>query len=131
MQLDKTSNGISYSEEIASIKGASFLLFPDEMHTKEMIAIAIKEIRNSRDVNSIKVATDNDRDELFRWDIFINPLVRKLRWYEVNAGDYTIIRRERVKGTSVEDYILRFVLPCIADTVQSNFDRFGYQIFEF
>jgi hypothetical protein len=130
MYLDKTSNGISFSEEIASINGASFLLFPDEIHTKEMIDKAKKEIRDSRDVVSIRVANDRDRDEQYRWDIFKNPLVRKLRWYEINADDYTLIRKERLNGTQTQDYIERYVLPCIADTVQTNFDRIGYKIFE-
>lgn len=131
MDLDKTSNGISYSEEITSINGASFLLFPDENHTKQMIASAKQEIRNSRDVVSIRVASEGDRDEQFRWDIFKNPLVSKLRWYEINADDYTLIRRERLNKTASTDFIERFVLPCIADTVELNLNRFGYKIFEF
>jgi hypothetical protein len=131
MMREKTTNGIAYTEEITSINGASFILFPDIHHTKDMVAQAKSEIRNSRDVVCIKVASDADRDELYRWDIFREPALRHLRWYEINADDYTLIRAERLKGTSPEVFIEHFVLPCIADTVEHNLQRFGYKIFEF
>jgi hypothetical protein len=130
MDYEKTSNGIMYTEHIASSEGAGFVLFPEGTHTVKMIKDAIREIMNSRDVVSIRTANENDRDELYRTEIFRNPATRPLKWYEINADNKQLIRAERLKGTSADDYVNRYVLPFTAQTKAHNLEQFGDKIFE-
>ena len=123
-------NGIEYTEEIASSEGASFVLFPTARHTTEMVKAAIREIFNNRDVVSMKVANERDWDERYRAEIFAHPLAGPLRWYEINAEDYGLIRRERKKGTTAEEYVKRYVLPLAAEIKAANLSRYGGQITE-
>jgi hypothetical protein len=66
MENERTTNGIMYTEEIISMHGASFMLFPTADDTPEMITEAKNEIKRDRDVVSLKVATEKDWDELYR-----------------------------------------------------------------
>ena len=125
---EKTKNGIEYTDEIASCDGAAFVLFPTTEHTPQMIKDAITEIFNNRDVVSLKVADDKDWDDRFRSEIFAHPLTRPLRWYEINADDRSQLRAERLKGTTVDDYVNKFVLPFIAETKARNIERYGDKI---
>jgi hypothetical protein len=127
---EKTTNGIEYTDEIASSNGTAFILYPAAEHTTGMIKAAIRELFDSRDVVSMKVADARDWDERYRTGIFAHPLTRSLRWYEINAGDYELLRREREKGTTTEEYIKQFVLPCTAETKAANVAKYGEQIFE-
>jgi hypothetical protein len=129
MENERTTNGIMYTEEIISIYGASFMLFPTADDTPEMIAEAKNEIKQDRDVVSLSVATQKDWDELYRGEVFKHPLTRHLKWYEINAY-LEIIREERLKGTTIEDYIKRLVLPCVAETRSRNLQKYGDKIFE-
>jgi len=130
MYTEKTSNGILYTEEIASIDGASFMLFPEKGHTPEMIAEATRELRSERDVVSLTVATETDRDELYRSGIFKHPAIRTLRWYEINADDLKVLRRERRKGTTIDSYVENFVPPFTAETKERNQKKYGDRIFD-
>jgi len=129
MQREKTSNGILYTEELVNINGAGFILYPDKTHTPEMIAQAIKEIRSERDVVRLSIATEEDRDRLYRTEIFLHTAVRPLKWYEINADDYKVLRRERRKGTSIDAYVEKFVLPCTTETTGRNKEKYGNSIF--
>ena len=129
MQREITTNGILYNEELINIDGAGFILYPDKSHTPEMIAEAIKEIRSNRDVVSLTIATEEDRDRLYRTEIFLHPAVRPLKWYEINADDYNILRRERRKGTTVDAYVEKFVLSHTAETTERNEGKYGSSIF--
>jgi len=130
MNTEKTTNGITYTEAIASSEGASFILFPDKNHTLEMLAVAVKEIKQSRDVVSIRIATEEDRDEQYRTEIFINPATHTLRWYEINADDHKLLRKERKKGTTTDAYIEKYVLPCVEETRERNHKKYGDDIFK-
>ncbi|MES2113200.1 MAG: hypothetical protein V4577_30900 [Bacteroidota bacterium] len=127
---EKTTNGIEYTDEIANSNGAAFVLYPAAEHTTEMIKAAIRELFDNRDVVSMKVANARDWDERYRTEIFAHPLTRSLRWYEINADDYDLLRREREKGTTPEQYVIAFVLPFAAATKAANLNRYGEQIFE-
>lgn len=96
---EHTKSGIPFTEEIASINGAEFVLYPEPSHTKQQIREAIAEIKDNRDVVYIKVADERDRDELYIRNIFRHPLTRPLRWYEVNISD---IREKRKQGVTIE-----------------------------
>jgi hypothetical protein len=95
-----------------------------------MIKAAIRELFNNRDVVSMKVANERDWDERYRTEIFAHPLTRTLRWYEINADDYGLLRRERGKGTSVEEYVKTFVMPFIEETEAVNLNKYGEQIYK-
>jgi hypothetical protein len=127
---EKTSNGIEYIDELAGPDGASFVLYPAAEHTAEMIKAAIRELFNNRDVVAMKVANGRDWDERYRSEIFAHPLTRSLRWYEMNVGDFELIRRERQKGTTTEDYIKQYVLPRTEETKAANLSKYGEQIFK-
>lgn len=127
---EKTSNGIEYTDEIASCDGASFVLYPTAEHNQGMIKAAIRELFNERDVVTMKVANEKDWDERYRTEIFAHPLTRSLRWYEINADDFELLRREREKGTTAEQYVITFVLPFTAETKAANLNKFGTKILE-
>lgn len=127
---EKTNNGIEYTDELAGSNGASFVLYPAKEDTAEMIKAAIRELFDNRDVVSMKIANERDWDERYRTEIFAHPLTRPLRWYEINADDYNLLRREREKGTTAGDYVKTFVLPFTAETKSANLNRYGEQILE-
>jgi hypothetical protein len=127
---EKTKNGIEYIDEIASSDGAAFILFPTAEQTPNMIKDAISEIFNERDVVSLKVANDKDWDERYRSEIFAHPFTRPLRWYEINADDKSELRAERLKGTSVVDYINQYILPFTTQTKTRNIERYGNKILD-
>src|SRR6185437_12150000 len=104
MSSENTTNGILYIEHIENSNGAGFVLFPEDRHTIEMIKEAITELMNSRDVVSMRVAGENDRDDMYRAEIFRHSDVRPLKWYQINADDQQLLRAERLKGTAVDDY---------------------------
>ena len=130
MNYEKTTNGVMYTESIVSSNGAGFILYPDEHHTKKIIKDAIAEIKRNRDVVSVRMANDEDRDDLYRTEIFRHPAVRPLRWYEINADNKQLLRTERLKGTSTDEYVNHFVLPFTKQTKASNQERFGDKIFD-
>jgi len=131
MNYEKTTNGVMYTEAIISVNGAGFVLFPDRNHTPKMVKEAIAEIRQNRDVVSIRVANEDDRDELYRTEIFRHPAVRPLKWFEINADDKQLLRTERLKGTSADEYVTHFVLPFTEQAKSDNLERFGDKIFDF
>jgi hypothetical protein len=128
MENERTTNGIMYTEEIISSNGAGFMLFPTANDTPEMIAEAAKELRYNRDVVSLAIAKDDDWDEWYRGEVFRHQSIRHLHWYEVNA-DLALVRVERKKGTSVEDYIKRLVLPHTAEIKARLLGKHGEQIY--
>lgn len=119
-----TTNGIMFTEDIISINGAAFVLFPEPQHTKEQLKQAIAEIKDNRDAVSIIIANDEQRDDLYLTTIFRNPAVHHLRWYEINC-DKDLIRRERVKGTPPETYISLYVLPNVEAVREANIQKYG------
>lgn len=120
-----TENGIGFSEEIVNINGAAFVLFPDDHHKLEHIEEAKQELKGDRDVVRIKVANERDRDDLYRSAIYRDPRTRSLKWYQINADDYKLIRRSRKEGTSVGEYVTRYVLPMVEKTEADNLKEFG------
>lgn len=126
---DVTSNGIPFTEEIVSHKGASFILFPisDLQKTSKFIDKAKSEIRNQRDAVSIKVADDNDLDELYKTAYFRDPRTKALKWYQIEQ-DEKLIRSERKKGTTPTEFVDKFVLPFTKETEKKFRDRSGDKI---
>lgn len=129
MLTEKTSNGIAYTEEVISYNGAEFILFPEAHHTPEEIEQAKQELKYSRDVTRISMATDSDRDGLYIKEIFRCPATAPLRWFQINVNP-TLVRSERKKGTTPEEYVNRYVLPVIEQTHAQNLQKYGEGIYK-
>ena len=127
MILETTSNGVSYTYDIVSSQGASFILYPRLGHTDADMADAKREIRNSRDVVSIRVASEYDLDYLYKDAYFRDPRCRHLRWFEIEQ-DEKIIRKERKNGTSPSDFVTHFVLPFREKNRAKAIETFGVSI---
>lgn len=127
---ERTRNGIRYTESLAGSDGMGFILFPSDGDTPDRVAAAVQELRRERDVVALRVATPDDRDEDYVTEIFRQPAVKHLRWYEIYAGEWERIRREREAGTTAADYVERWVLPFVDDTRLANFQRFGENIYQ-
>lgn len=124
-----TSNGIPFTEEIYSSRGASFVLFPitDKQSTSEEISKAKAEIRDQRDAVSIKVAGDSELDDLYKSAYFRDARVKPLRWYQIEQ-DERLIRAERKKGTTPTEFVDQFVIPFVAETEKKYRKKFGDKI---
>lgn len=127
MQEERTSNGILYTWELAGPHGAAFLLFPDPHHTKQDIQKAKQELKDNQDVVAISVADDDDRDYIYKSKIFRDPRTKDLKWFEIQQ-DEKLIRTERRKGTTPEDFVTTHVLPFIEQVRKANFEKFGVDI---
>lgn len=55
MILERTENGIEYDYYYTGPDGAHFILYPTADHTKEQVDAAKRELRNDRDVVSLRV----------------------------------------------------------------------------
>lgn len=128
MQEEKTSNGIMYTWDIASSQGASFILFPEATHTKEQIKQAKAEIRRNQDVVSMRVADENDRDYFYKGEIFRIPATRPLKWYQIEQDD-KLLRRERKKGTTPQQFVDTFVLPFVKETEAKMLAKHGEKMY--
>lgn len=124
-----TSNGIPFTEEIYSSRGASFVLFPitDKQSTSEEISKAKAEIRDQRDAVSIKVAGDSELDDLYKSAYFRDARLKPLRWYQIEQ-DERLIRAERKKGTTPTEFVDQFVIPFVAETEKKYRKKFGDKI---
>lgn len=129
MSTEKTSNGIAYTSQAISYNGADFVLYPGPHHTEEDIKKAKEELFRSRDVVRIALASDSDRDGLFIKEVFMCPAVVPLRWFQININ-HQLIRSERLKGTTPEEYVTRYVLPVIEQTHAENLQKFGESIYK-
>lgn len=130
MTLEKTSNGIEFTEQIESNRGASFILFPQKHHSKQDVENAKDEIRDNRDVVHIRTAKEKDRDDLYKSEYFRHPKVRPLKWYQI-MQDSKIIRRERRKGTSIDDFVEKFVVHRTKLTEEKFRKKFGSKMYNF
>lgn len=128
MQKEYTKNGILYTWELASSEGASFILFPSATNTKEEIETAKNDIRNSQDVVWMKVANDDDRDYLYKSEIFRIPETRDLKWYQI-AQDDKVLRKCRLQGLTPQQYVDKIVLPFIKETEAAFLETHGTKIY--
>lgn len=125
---EHTKNGIMYTWDIASSQGASFILFPESHHTQKQIKQAKAEIRNDHDVVSLKVADEDDRDYLYKGEIFRIPATRPLKWYQIEQ-DEKLLRKERKKGTTAQQFVDTFVLPFTKETEAKMLAKHGTKIY--
>jgi len=124
-----TNNGICYTWELVSDRGAGFILFPNQGQSKEDSAPAAAEILDSRDVVWLRNATESDWDDICKNAVFAEPAGRHLRWCEINY-DTALIRNQRMVGTAPQKFVERWVLPFVAETKAKNEQLFGSRIYE-
>lgn len=130
MLIETTSNGIEYSWELAGSQGAAFILYPASEHSHDDIQKAKNELRDSRDVVSIRIASEQDLDARYKSAYFSDPRTRPLRWYQIEQ-DEKLIRNSRKEGISPTDFVTRFVLPRVEEVMRKNLAEFGEKIINF
>jgi len=126
-----TANGILYEWELAGPQGASFLLFPGSEHTPEDIKKAKQWLRNNKDVVWLRVANEDDRDQQYRGEIFSHPGTKHLKWYQMNVDNPKLIREQRLAGTSIDDYVKKFVLPFVEQSEKEHLAQHGDKMYNF
>lgn len=126
--LEQTTNGIPFEENITSSHGAAFILYPQSNHTKEDIDQAKRELRDQRDVVSIRIADEDDQDYLYKSEVFRDPRTRKLKWYQIDQDD-KLIRNERKAGTTPEEFVTKHVLPNVKKTEAAFKKQYGKSIY--
>lgn len=130
MLIETTSNGLEYTWELTGSQGAAFTLFPAAKHSKADVEAAKRELRDTRDVVSIRVANDDDLDQRYKSAYFADPRTRPLRWYEIQQ-DEKLIRKCRKEGLPPAEFVTIHVLPFIESVKAQNLTRFGERIFNF
>ena len=107
MQIEYTKNAVAFTWSLCGPGGAAFVLYPNENQGKAEIKKAINDLRNSRDVVSLRIADKNDRFELYRAAIFCDELTRHLKYYEFDEPAIKKAYRENLTPReAVEKYIL-------------------------
>lgn len=125
MKLDQTSNGVPFRSHVVNQWGDEFILFPNAEHSPSDIKNAIAELRDNRDAVSIRVARDEDLDNLFVDQVFRHPEVKPLKWFEVYQ-DYQVIRTQRQKGMTAEEFVNVYVLPNVEQTREANLKKWPW-----
>lgn len=108
--METTPNGIKYNYSLV-YSGAMFIVYPNK-NTESEIKEAIKYIRDNRDVVSLRLATFEDKVELFRSDIFRSQKTKHLKYFQIN-DDLQKLKKCVADGLTVDFYIDTFVLPCV------------------
>lgn len=129
MWTEITSNGIEFTYSL-SYNGASYTLWPRKHHTKKDIKEAKQWLRQNHDVVSIRQATPEDWDDRYKSDIFADPRCKPLKWFQINTPDY-LLRKERMAGTSPQEYVTKHVLPNIAQTERNWLNEHGVVIYSY
>lgn len=124
---EQTSNGIPFTDSQSGIHGSAFILYPEPHHTKADIEKAKSEIKHQRDVVSIKVASDDDRDYNFKGAYFLDPRISDWKWYQIEQDDY-IIRKGRKEGLTPSQFVDKYVLPFKKETEQKYKKQYGEHI---
>lgn len=123
--VNHTTQGIGYSEDLCC-SGAYVILFPGPEHSQADRLAALEEIRHKLDIVSLRLATKEDYDELFRSEIFRHPLTKPLHWFEINAEREVVALRP--EGITVDEYVKQFVLPSVDQIRAYNTMHFGDKI---
>ena len=125
-----TNNGIMYTWELAGSQGASFILFPTADNTQEQINAAKQELRNSHDVVSLRVASEEDMDDLYKTDYFRDKRVRPLKWYQIEQ-DEKLIRKARKAGVTIDQFVTDYVLPFTNLVEAKMLEKYGQKMYNF
>jgi len=127
MLIETTSNGIEYSYTLAGPEGADFILYPTALHSKNAINAAKLELKNSRDVVNLKIANRIDIIDRYKSEIFRDPRLKKLKWYEIKSDDITLYNSYFIHRMNVNEYVEQIVLPNIELAKKENIKNFPYK----
>ena len=109
MSKETTNNGIEYTWDITSIHGATFILYPKPGYSKEDIQIAKRQIKDERDVVSIRVATKYDLMDDYWGKIFnIGQKKHKLHWSQMDNNIKKLYKAYKC-GMTPEQYVTNHV----------------------
>ncbi|WP_130855631.1 hypothetical protein [Olivibacter jilunii] len=120
-------NGIEYRADDGGGNRIKFILFPHKFHTKDDIQSARKQLQEMLVTKNIRMARPDDWDNLYIEKVF--RLCSDLQWYEIHI-DRKIIRRERIKGTSIEEYKKSYILPKVEAEKKRNYSKYGFALFQ-
>ena len=98
--------GVKYEAETVRPFGEVFVLFPEPFHTKEDIAEAKEELRETRKVHYMRIATQDDWDSLYKSQILGAIGKLPFKWQEFAK----FIRKERKVGTTPEQFVRKYVI---------------------
>jgi len=128
MIIETTTIGMEFTWDLAGSQGASFILYPTDAHTTKEVKEAKQELRDSRDVVSIRVASTHDLVDRFNDAIFSHPDTKKLKWYEIN-NEFDVLRKAMKKGITTDDYVKNDVLPNVKVTKKMYLAKHGKSIY--
>jgi hypothetical protein len=102
MQQEFTSNGVRYKWDLAGPDGAGFVIYKDN-HTEEEVKKAIKEIRNQRDVVTLRRASPEEVVEQFLKDVVEIAMQKGLTFFQVRYDAKDLLMSIGV--VSAEEYV--------------------------
>ena len=103
-----TSDFILYMPDFFDNNEFGFILFPDLHHTIKQIHSSKNELKRHFIDAIIRIADEDDKDELFRNDIFIEK--KRLGWYLLEESN-DLLRKQRAQGTTPVEYFINVILP--------------------
>ena len=103
-----TSDFILYMPDFFEDDEFGFILFPEQHHTIKQIHNSKNELKRHYNDAIIRIADEDDKDELFRNDIFIEK--KRLGWYLIEESN-DVLRKQRTQGTSPVEYFINVILP--------------------
>ena len=103
-----TSDFILYMPDFFENDDFGFILFPEPHHTIKQIHNSKNELIRHFNDAIIRIADEDDKDELFRNDIFIEK--KRLGWYLIEESN-DVLRKERAHGTTPVEYFINVILP--------------------
>ena len=103
-----TSDFILYMPDFFEDDQFGYILFPENHHTIKQIHNSKNELIRHYNDAVIRIADDDDKDELFRNDIFIEK--KRLGWYLIEESN-DVLRKERAQGTTPVEYFINVILP--------------------
>ena len=104
MQEEFTENGVRYKWYLASSEGAGFIIFKDE-HTDKEIKEAKREIRNTRDAVTIRIADKHDiMDEYWSKVFLYADNILGLHWSQIDKDVPELFNAIRT-GKTPEEYV--------------------------
>lgn len=104
MYLEETSNGVRYHWYLHSADGAGFIFFKDN-HPDSEVKAAIREIKNTRDCVSYRIANIHDYTDIYWGEVFkIAEKQYGLTWRQIDC-DFEKLMKAYKKGVSPEEYV--------------------------
>lgn len=128
MQKEITKNGIPFTEHIGSPRGADFVLFTNDSHTKEDVATAKAQIRAQRDALTVKVASLFDRVDDYKSRIFSLECCKPLKWYQIEQ-DEDLLKSEFLNDCTPQQFADKHIIGKAKATERKYLKLYGNSIY--